>query len=148
MKKTLVTMILLSSKIWAVQCYFTIAKSPCWKDYDIDVTLVDMKKQQEAQKIRVPKDCLYNRANFECSPAEVFSAYAEFLPVVWDQDKGKKYPGVRFWAMPESSPRSGAVWEINICYPGHFSGLPLPKSDVRDCGCDFSQIPAIENQNK
>ena len=140
-------MLLLSSQIWAVQCYFTIAKSPCWKDYDIDVTLMDMDTQQVLQTIRVAKDSPYQRVNVECTPAEVFSAYAQFSPVVWEQDKDKKFPGVRFWAMPRTPPAPGAVWEIDICYPGHFSGVPLPRTDIKDCGCDFSHIPALDIQH-
>jgi hypothetical protein len=148
-KKNIVTLglLLLSMPLWAVECYFTVAKSSCWLNYDVDVVLTDTLTSQITQTIHIPKGKLYNRAHFQCQPKQVFSAYSQFSPVVWESDKAKKYRAVRFWAMPLTEPQEGAVWSIEICYPTQFSDVPLPKSDQADCHCDFSSIEALKNPN-
>ena len=147
MNKLLMAILLVSSKLWAVQCYFTVAKGGCWKDYDVDVVLVNRAKQENVQTIHIPKGQLYTRVNVECQSKDVFSAFAQFSPAVFEEEENNKYPGVRFWAMPLTAPKPGGVWEIDICYPLQFAKLPMPKTDNSDCKCDFSSIPALENPN-
>ena len=147
MNKLLMAILLVSSKLWAVQCYFTVAKGGCWKDYNVDVVLVNTAKQENVQTIHIPKGQLYTRVNVECQSKDVFSAFAQFSPAVFEEEANNKYPGVRFWAMPLTAPKPGVVWEIDICYPLQFAKLPMPKTDNSDCKCDFSSIPALENPN-
>lgn len=148
MKKILIMTFLVSSQIWAVQCYFTIAKSDCWKDYDVDVTIMDTNTEEVVQTAHIAKNSPYTRVNFECNPKQIFSVYAQFSPTIWTQDKNKKYSGVRFWAMPETAPQPGTIWGIDICYPTQFSDLPLPKTTISDCSCNFEAIPALNNPIK
>lgn len=129
---------------WSVPCTISLVKASCWKDYDVKVDVTDLGSDKKIASVSAPKGMMYGRINFDCQPKQGLSQTATFSPIIWDADKGKSYHAIRLWYMPESEPSVGNRWEIKVCFPKHFSNVPLPQGDVSYCGCDFNVLPSLD----
>ncbi|WP_133130069.1 hypothetical protein [Legionella yabuuchiae] len=137
----------LSAPVWAFPCFITLAKDSCWEDYNVTVTVQSVMNDSKAlATIVVPEGSTWGRQQFECQLKEELGFVAEFNPVFWEGDSGKKYQGAHFWFLPEQHTGDETAWNINLCFPKDFSEVPMPPQAGSKCTCDFSKIPPVPPQ--
>jgi hypothetical protein len=131
---------------WAFPCYLTIAKDSCWTKYNVSVDIIDAVTEKKIITITIPSGTSWSRETFECTAAQSLIYIAQFSPVFWESDKGKRYRAVRNWALPGVIHPNDRAWTIPVCYPADFSQVPLPPQADSKCKCDFTVIPKIKLQ--
>lgn len=132
-----------SSQVSALDCFLTVVKDSCWTDFDVNVKMTNADEGKQILSITVPKGKSWSREKFTCDAGESLSYMATFSPVFWAADKGKQYPGIKFWKLPEQMKAGDTAWNITVCYPEQFSEVPLPPSARGTCKCDARNIPAV-----
>lgn len=105
--------------------------------------MLDVENEKTVVKIDLPQDKLWVRQSFECHPKQTFRFESQFSPAIWKDDEGKIYKGKRYWSLPVST-ENAAAWNMTICYPDDFSGVPVPQ-DASKCGCDRTLAPPIQS---
>ncbi len=129
---------------FAFPCYLTLIKDDCWQGFDVTFRAFDVTNEEVLVDFSIPPDELWGRRMFECNPKQTFRFEAEFSPVIWQDDAGRKYPGKRYWSTPENI--NGAVgWNISVCFSDDFSSVPMPPTATR-CRCDRTVAPPISDQ--
>lgn len=134
----------------AFQCYITVMKGNCWKNFNVKIDVIDDETQQHVvPTIDLNKETMWQRKPFECQPRQAFNYLASYTPPIWQDNQGKQYPSKRIWYMPEKiKPKVGA-WEIPLCFPTDFSSVPLPPNADDLCTCDkvrqsIPPLPPVE----
>jgi hypothetical protein len=140
-------LISLSFQIHAVECYITLIKDQCWKDYQVHLNIIDMSTHTNQLEIDLPKGEMWTRKKFDCQPGQIFNKSASFSPAIWQGDEQKEFASSAKINLPPSAPKEGAIWSIDICFPEGFSKVPTPVKDVGHCGCDKTNIPELKNTN-
>jgi hypothetical protein len=136
-----------ASSALAIPCFFTLIKDSCWKDYNVTVSVFDVNDEHKpVVDIIVPTGSSWSRQKTECNAGQIFRYQAQFTPVFWQKDLGKKYDGLHFKRLPAKINPEDTAWNINICFPKDFSGAPLPPEAGLKCICDTSDIPDVEPQ--
>lgn len=137
----------LSSEGYAFQCYLTLFKDHCWKDYSVSVDVVDSATEKKVTTLTIPANELWKRVSFNCSAKQSFIFLSKFSPAFWSQDEGKVYNPKRYWSLPEAE-NEAVAWNMNVCFPADFAQVPIPPEANNKCGCDKSMAPAISAENK
>ena len=135
-----------SSSIYAFSCYLTIMKSSCWQDFDVTITATDQVSHKQVIKAQdLKKNNLWTRTKFECSPRQGLVFQASFTPAIWQGTGNKMYQPKRVWFLPSDIEKGITSWNIPICYPSAFIGVPLPPNAKSLCTCENvkKDIPAI-----
>lgn len=133
----------LSSQTFAFQCYMTLVKDSCWTNYDVKMTVYNSANNQVMFTVEAPKGKQWARQPFDCEPATKMMYQASFQPVFWENDKGKSYWAIRYWSLPGAVLPGQSAWDIPVCFPSAFSGVPLPPEATSNCKCDFFSITPI-----
>jgi hypothetical protein len=128
---------------WAFTCYYTLAKDNCWKTYDVTVDVSDGATGAILTSVTIPKGELWVRKAFSCQPSQTLVYSARYEPIFWAQDKGKTYPSLRSWPLPQVINPGDSAWNISVCYPSAFASVPMPPQATNNCQCDFDSIPVI-----
>ncbi len=134
-----------SSPLWAITCYFTLAKDNCWLKYNVSVDVIDAMSAKVLTTVTVPAGQLWTRVTFPCETNGQKLMYrARFSPYIWESEKGKVYDAKDYWTLPNQVKPGDSAWNVSACYPGDFSQVPFPPDAVGNCKCDFSTIPEIK----
>jgi len=136
---------LVSSSTFAFKCYITVIKDSCWKNYNVNVAVLDaVESDRVIKQVSVPKGTPWARDTFDCQPNQQLKMQATFTPVFWEADSGKKYDGLKYWTLPAQIGKGETAWNLTICYPNKFAEVPLPLDAQSHCVCDASKIPPVE----
>lgn len=135
-----------SSVSFAVQCYVTLVKAECWKNYQIDINTTQS-DGKVVGKILIPKDKMWGRIDFPCDAGDVLASDVSFDPPIWVNQKGMRYKSNRFWSLPAADPVNGSIFTINMCFPGDFAKLPVSTDTNSSCDCSMEGIPPVKNLN-
>lgn len=134
---------LIPLELEAFPCYVTVVKDSCWLNYNVTITVSDMVTQQVVTNVLIPKGQTWARGEFTCQANQKFLYVASFLPVIWQNDAGKTYRGLRSWGLPVEFDPAAVAWELKLCYAADFSETPLPVEAEGNCQCDFTQVTPI-----
>lgn len=135
-----------SMQIQAFPCFVTMVKDSCWGNYNVTVSVSNVKTGKLITSVIIPQDQFWARQSFSCEPGDAMSFSAVFTPVFWENDKGKTYPGQRTWQLPQEIKKGDTAWNINVCYPAEFAEVPLPPEATSNCTCDLDKIPPVNPQ--
>lgn len=146
MLKTLITLILfiLSINAYSVRCFVTGVKASCWESYNVTINVVDTKNDQKLATIIIPAQNIWSRQEFECSPGQNIRLDATFTPDIWEKHKGRVYSGLNFWKLPVTPPKDKEVWHLSVCFPNHFSQVPLPPEAGHICECNMKDVEPLK----
>ncbi|WP_045097416.1 hypothetical protein [Legionella fallonii] len=133
-----------SGPTWSFTCYYTLAKDSCWTQYNVSVDVIDPATTKKILTVTVPAGTPWVRKSFDCTPAESLIYIAQFSPVFWKNDEGKRYRALRDWSLPGAINPGDSAWNIPVCFPADFAEVPLPPKADGNCHCDFSVIPEIK----
>ncbi|MCL9683419.1 hypothetical protein [Legionella maioricensis] len=133
-----------SGAVWSFPCYYTLVKDSCWTKYNVSVDVIDPATTKKLLTATVPAGKSWIRDTFDCHPAQSLVYIAQFSPVFWKSDEGKKYQGLRNWFLPGEINPGDTAWTITICYPKDFAQVPFPPEADGNCKCDLSAIPPVE----
>jgi len=128
----------------AFDCYLTVAKDNCWKDYDVTVSVIDAISGKILQTVVVAAQHDWQRLPFTCQPGQNLNFQSSFSPSIWQSDKGIVYPVKQYRLLPKQPAPGMTAWEVSICYSHDFSGVPKPPESSGNCVCDMQSIPALE----
>ncbi|WP_058535751.1 hypothetical protein [Legionella saoudiensis] len=135
---------LFASPLWAITCYYTLAKDNCWLKYDVTVEVMDAVSAKVLTSITVPAGQAWGRVTFPCETNGQKLMYrARYSPIFWESEKGKVYSAKNYWSLPNEIKSGDSAWNVSVCYPTDFAAVPLPPEATNNCQCDFSTIPAI-----
>lgn len=133
-------------KAQALSCYITMVKASCWKDFNLNVTVINAESGDKLGEITVPQGQLWDRKEFSCQPGIILALEAKFSPEIWHGDSEKSYKAIRLWRLPKSEDnRDNYSWNFTVCYPEWFSDIPTPPKASIDCKCDMSAVPKFES---
>lgn len=133
-----------TSPLWALTCYYTLAKENCWLKYNVTVQVTDAANDKLLATVTVPAGQLWTRVTFPCETTGQKLMYkAQFSPVIWESERGKIYPARNFWSLPNKVNPGDSAWNVSVCYPTDFSQVPMPPEATGHCKCDFDSIPVI-----
>jgi hypothetical protein len=133
-----------TSPLWAITCYYTLAKDNCWLRYNVSVDVMDALSAKVLTTITVPAGKSWGRVTFSCETNGQKLMYrARFTPSIWESEKGETYLAKNYWSLPNSVKPGDSAWNVSVCYPSDFSEVPLPPEATGTCKCDFSGIPEI-----
>lgn len=133
----------LSSPIWAITCYYTLAKDNCWNKYNVTVDVMDASTDKILTSVTVPEGQSWTRQTFPCEPGQKLMYRAHFSPMIWESEQGKLYKAKNYWFLPKTVNPKDSAWNLNVCYPSDFSQVPLPPEATGNCQCDLKSIPEI-----
>lgn len=136
----------LSVQVQAFPCFLTLVKDSCWTNYDLTVIVTDRSTEKQVMTIAVPQGQSWSRQKFECQPKEGLRFSASFTPVFWESDTGKTYPSRHDWTFPAAIAAGDTAWNMTICYPSEFSGVPFPPDAGGNCKCNTAIIPQVKPQ--
>jgi hypothetical protein len=128
----------------AIQCFFTLVKDSCWKNYNVNVDLMNASNGKKIISMIVPEGQSWLRQPFTCSPGDTLSLQATFNPAFWESEADKVYSGKNYWGLPKVLAEGEVAWNVTICYPKDFSEVPMPPDANGKCKCDLSSIPSVE----
>lgn len=130
--------------LWAITCYYTLAKDNCWTKYNVTVDVMDGNTAKILTSVTVPAGKQWTRVTFPCETNGQKLIYSShFSPPIWESEKGKVYPAKNSWSLPNEVKPGDSAWNVSVCYPSDFSQVPMPPEATNSCKCDFSQIPII-----
>jgi hypothetical protein len=128
----------------AFNCYLTVAKDNCWKNYNASVSVIDASSGKILQTVKVASQHDWQRLPFTCQPGQNLNFQSSFSPSIWQGDKGVVYPAKKYKLLPKEPAVGQTAWEVSICYSHDFSGVPIPPESNGNCVCDMKSIPALE----
>ena len=138
---------LVASPLWAITCYYTLAKDNCWLKYNVTVKVMDTLTSKVLTTVTVPAGQAWTRVTFPCETTGQKLMYsAQFTPSIWDSEKGKEYAAKNYWSLPDTVNPGDIAWNVSVCFPADFSEIPLPPEATGSCKCDFSSIPEVKPQ--
>lgn len=147
LNKTLITALALAAvnPLWAITCYYTLAKDNCWTKYEVSVEVMDAKTSKILTQISIPAGQSWARETFPCETnGQKLMYHAKFTPPIWETDKDKVYAAKNYWSLPDKVNEGDSAWNVPVCFPADFSEVPMPPSSNGRCQCDFSSIPEIK----
>ncbi|MDP3269368.1 MAG: hypothetical protein Q8M40_10010 [Legionella sp.] len=135
---------ILTIPVWAINCFFTLAKDSCWTGYNVVVDVIDARTNQILTTVTVPAEKSWTRQSFVCEPSQKLMYHARFTPVFWQSDEGKTYLAKRFWSLPSIINQGDSAWNLSVCFASDFALVPFPPNATGNCACDFKDIPKLE----
>ncbi|MBA2656128.1 MAG: hypothetical protein H0U70_03990 [Tatlockia sp.] len=132
-----------SSESFAFQCYLTLVKDSCWTNYEVKLNVLNAASNKLLTSVSAAKGKSWARQAFDCEPGTKLIYQASFQPIFWESDKGKSYMAIHYWTLPDQIGAKESAWDIPVCFPSAFAGVPFPPHAAGDCRCDFLDIPSI-----
>lgn len=108
--------------------------------------VVDVQSAKVLTTVTIPTNKEWVRQEFNCNPSQQLMYYAQFSPVIWDADKGKKYSAINYLTLPAAIKPSEKAWVVSSCFPFDYANVPTPPDATSQCACDLSSIPAMQPQ--
>lgn len=105
-----------------------------------------MNNQKQLAQATVEKNAKWKRISFSCQPAETLHYKAVFSPIFWQSEKGKVYNATQFWSLPAKLKAGDVAWELTICFPKDFSGVPFPPTATGNCKCQYDQVTPLKHK--
>lgn len=136
-------MVFFSIKTFAFNCYMTMVKDSCWTNYTLTVSITDASNNASLAQVVVPSGTAWSRITFPCDKGQTLALFAQFEPVIWEGDKGKVYPGQRYWKLPDAIESGISGWNVTVCYPQWFANVPTPPTATGHCQCNTDNIPQL-----
>ena len=130
----------------AFPCFLTLVKDSCWTNYNVSVVVLNATTGEPINTILVPQGKSWDRLQFDCQPGLQVSFSATFTPIFWANDAGKTYSSQRNWSFPASIAKGDTAWNVTLCYPSEFAGVPLPPDAGSHCSCNTDSIPPVKPQ--
>lgn len=127
----------------AFDCYLTIVKDSCWKDYTVTVVANDANHDDQLVEIIVPQGQSFAREKFSCKVGQTLSLNAKFSPEFWLGDEKKTFPALRYWKLPDNIESGISGWNVTVCFPKWFANVPMPPKTSSNCKCDTDHIPTL-----
>ena len=128
-----------------------LAKSACWKNYEVSVDLVDYKTHESLARYELPKTENGEKVikkTFPCTPAQQVYLSAKFSPPIWQNQKDKAYRSIQIWQIPTQALGAHSKLKLQACFAKDFANVPMPTTgDVSHCSCDFT-IKAVAKDNE
>ncbi|MBA2711367.1 MAG: hypothetical protein H0U57_12350 [Tatlockia sp.] len=139
-----IILVSLSSQSFAFQCYLTLVKDTCWKNYEVNVNVLDSNNNDKVlTTVVVAKDKTWARQPFDCNPGMKLMYSATFKPVFWQSEVGKSYAAFKYWTLPNKIGADESAWDIPVCFASAFSAVPFPPDALGNCKCNFFDIPSV-----
>lgn len=132
-----------SNSLWAITCYYTLAKDNCWNKYTVTVDVMDALTSKTLTTAIIPPGKSWVRQTFQCEPGEKLMYRAHFSPSIWESEKGNMYYAKNYWSLPTEINPGDSAWNVSVCYSSDFSQVPFPPEATGTCRCDFDSIPMI-----
>lgn len=126
-----------------VTCYLDLVKDSCWNQFNVTITATDMNARQQLVKETVGQSKKWKRVAFKCKPGQTLYYSATFSPVFWQDLDDKVYYATKYWSLPNKLKKGDAAWEIKICFPKDFSGVPYPPEVGSNCRCQYDAITPL-----
>jgi len=143
------TLLLLTTNVsFAVTCFYSFMKDNCWTNYDVTVDVTDAVTGDALVHLTVPSGTSWGRETFACHPSQSLDFKATFTPVIWKNDAGKVYHGKSSWTLPPKVDEGKTAWNLTVCFPSEFSGVPMPPTASGECKCLPEQLPAVKAPEK
>lgn len=130
----------------ALDCYITVVKASCWKNYDVHVTVNNAETGLKLGEITIYEGKLWGREKFTCNPGITLALEANYSPDIWSGDKDRVFKAIRFWKLPKAPSNADATgWNVTVCYPKWFANIPTPPDATANCECDIQSVPKFAN---
>ena len=136
----------LFSQAYAFPCFVTVMKDKCWANYNVTVDVKDVTHDKVMSTVVVPKGKSWERASFDCQAQQELGFYAQFSPPIWEKTRTQTYGAKRYRFLPAQIAATTKAWNVSVCYPADFAGVPSPAGDLSHCGCDASVVTPIPLQ--
>ena len=133
----------LVSQAQAFPCYITMVKDSCWTDYDVSVNVMDVMSEKPITTILVPSGKSWERYEFSCEEKLTVQLKATFSPIIWETDQEKSYLSKNFLSFPDEIKQGQTAWNMTVCYPSQFAGVPTPPDVSAGCICDTKSTPPV-----
>lgn len=136
----------MSSSCMAFKCYLTLMKSKCWNKHNVTFNVIDNDTDKTIlENMKLDQNTLWIRKEFNCTFGQGLITKATFSPYVWESDKNKEYRTKRIWFLPLKKKKKSIALNIPICFPNHFSDVPmLPNVDTLcDCESTSQEVPPL-----
>ncbi len=137
---------LITSPLWAITCYYTLAKDNCWLKYNVSVQVIDALTTKVLTTVTVPAGQSWARVTFPCEIGQKLTYHAQFTPFIWESEKHKVYEAKNYWSLPNAVHPGDTAWNVSVCYSSDFSEVPMTPEATNSCACDFKSIPIIKPQ--
>ncbi len=131
-----------------VTCYLNVVKGSCWNNSNVDVSIIDSDLNKTIAHAQIKKDTGWQRVSFPCRPNQTLYYSAVYSPVFWEADKGKVYNAKQYWSLPKQLKAGDVAWELTICFPKDFSGVPLPPTGSGECACQYNLVTPLKLKEK
>jgi hypothetical protein len=118
-----------------------IVKNSCWKGYSVTVDYVDLRSAQHQQTVSLGPDDMEAKVNFNAEVDKPHQFSAKFSPEIWAGDSKKVFNSTQVWVVPESLPAGKERYEMRLCFPNDFQGVPAQISNVVNCVCPGDTRP-------
>lgn len=132
---------------FAIDCYLTVVKDNCWKNFQVTVKMKDPQTRKVFKTIKVSSKEMWHREKFKCTPNQNIFYAAKFLPIIWEANQDKEYLARRYWRLPATFAKDDKAWNINLCFSKDFTGVPLPPRSSGKCSCDFKSVPPLQDKS-
>lgn len=143
---------MLSNFCWAQEnypCVLKLAKSNCWKGYQVTVQPMDADTGESfGNPIVLEKDVFQVSAPIACKPRQNITFKATISPAVWAESR-TSFSSTKFWLTPKKLPRGATEWIATMCFSKDFSTVPMPLAAGANCACDFAPLTnTIKNRSE
>lgn len=135
-----------STAVLAFPCFITLVKDACWAEYTVTMKVLDASANKTVATIVLPKGKNWGRVEFSCVPQEKFLYLAQFTPAFWQGTENTVYKAQEYISVPATITAKESAWNLPVCFPKDFSGVPMPPTATAPCTCDFSNIPPVPPQ--
>lgn len=134
-----------NNALWAVTCYITVVKGPCWTEkFTVTVRAVDVLSKQELAVVKIPAGKSWERVSFVCKPGQQLQYFASYSPKIWEGDLNKVAESKRFTILPLELKPTVTAWNIPLCFSDDFKEVTNLLTVDGKCGCDFTSVPPVE----
>lgn len=133
-----------SGSLLAFPCYITAVKDNCWTNYSVILVVKDALNNNVQTTVLIPKGQSWTRQAFNCNVGERLGYTATFEPSFWASEKNAVYNAQAYTLLPNDPPAADEkAWEVQLCFPTGFPGVPLPPEASGNCKCDMKAVPPI-----
>jgi hypothetical protein len=138
---------LFSTQILAFPCFITLVKGSCWKDYEVNIDVLNAEDNQVITTIKIPKGKSWTRESFEAKTKQRFMLRATFTPSFWKTEDGVQYYAKKYWSLPETVEGETVAWNVGACFSSDFASVPMPPETGSNCACDKKEIPQLNQDD-
>jgi len=124
----------------SIPCQILAAKNTCWNKYTVNISYQDAISQKEFQKFSIAKDKSHTTVKFNCIKNAGRMFVSNFTPEIWQGDVHRRFHSKKVWQVPNTVPDDKDFYEIRICFPDDFQGVPIPMGYLENCKCQYPKV--------